>query len=732
MRLLVLRALFVVGVGLPIVGFSGSPTHKGLSFRPSVVSAQAPAQGNTSARDDHGNNHAAGAGAKRRSAAIEALDVYRSVAAARQSQIYERLRELDKLIAEPPSNSAIDDPSRSPYLHPRPEVRGFVAEYDSYRAELSEIASQLNKRTAETNLNLVLQAVAGCPPLTAINGTLGSGSPDFPATSGQQTGRILNGLGNVTCGSSNPCTLNTATGLRAFDAFTFTNPGSTTACVTVNFEMTGCVIGQSLQFSVRLGSFDPANPCTNYLGDGGAGFSGAADGSFSFNVPAGQDFIVVVNENDPGGATGCAYKLTISGLSCQAVCPPSETINGTLGSGSPSIGATIGQQTGRILNGLGNVTCGSSNPCTLNTATGLRAFDAYTFLNPAATTACVTVSFEMTGCSLGQAMQFSARIGSFDPSDPCSNYVGDGGAGFSGEADGSFSFNVPAGQNFVVVVNENDPGGAVGCAYSLTISGVDCSSIPCVLTCPSNISLPNDANQCGAIVNYSAPAVSAGCGTVTCNPPSGSFFPIGTTTVMCSSSEGPSCSFSVTVNDTQPPAITCPANISAMTSSPGSAGAIVTFASPTTSDNCGAASVVCNPPSGSSFPPGTTTVTCTATDNAGNTASCSFTVAVTNLVVKDDTTGNVLRLSHAGGSTAPYQFFDCRKGTTLSGTANVTVAFCKIQITDGVDPKKPDRKLTATINTCTLKATATIQILTTGKTYILNDSNINNSSPNCP
>jgi hypothetical protein len=38
--------------------------------------------------------------------------------------------------------------------------------------------------------------------------------------------------------------------------------------------------------------------------------------------------------------------------------------------------------------------------------------------------------------------------------------------------------------------------------------------------------------------------------------------------------------------------------------------------------------VVCNPPSGSVFPVGTTTVTCTATDAAGNIASCSFNVTV--------------------------------------------------------------------------------------------------------
>src|SRR5262249_50599060 len=58
-----------------------------------------------------------------------------------------------------------------------------------------------------------------------------------------------------------------------------------------------------------------------------------------------------------------------------------------------------------------------------------------------------------------------------------------------------------------------------------------------------------------AVVKYKTPS-GAGCGTVTCNHPSGSFFPVGMTTVTCTSSVGPTCSFKVTVNDTQAPVIT--------------------------------------------------------------------------------------------------------------------------------------------------------------------------------
>ena len=55
----------------------------------------------------------------------------------------------------------------------------------------------------------------------------------------------------------------------------------------------------------------------------------------------------------------------------------------------------------------------------------------------------------------------------------------------------------------------------------------------CLVVCPANITVPNDPNQSGAVVNYPPPVVTGDCETVTCSPPSGSFFPVGVTTVTC-------------------------------------------------------------------------------------------------------------------------------------------------------------------------------------------------------
>jgi len=81
----------------------------------------------------------------------------------------------------------------------------------------------------------------------------------------------------------------------------------------------------------------------------------------------------------------------------------------------------------------------------------------------------------------------------------------------------------------------------------------------------------------------------------------------------------------VTVSDSTPPVVACPGDSS--TSATSAEGAVVTFVA-TATESCGSATVVCVPASGSTFPIGATTVTCTATDEAANSASCSFAVTV--------------------------------------------------------------------------------------------------------
>jgi hypothetical protein len=86
----------------------------------------------------------------------------------------------------------------------------------------------------------------------------------------------------------------------------------------------------------------------------------------------------------------------------------------------------------------------------------------------------------------------------------------------------------------------------------------------------------------------------------------------------------------ITVYDNTPPVVqNCPANI---TVSPTTlAGTIVTYTTPTATDNCGGTPTrnqTSGMPSGSRFPIGTTTNTYEFTDACGNKSTCNFTVTV--------------------------------------------------------------------------------------------------------
>jgi len=85
-----------------------------------------------------------------------------------------------------------------------------------------------------------------------------------------------------------------------------------------------------------------------------------------------------------------------------------------------------------------------------------------------------------------------------------------------------------------------------------------------------------------------------------------------------------------TLDDTAPVLSSCPSNITVAADAGSCAGAVVTFTAPTAMDNCDATpTIVCTPASGSTFPIGATLVTCTATDDCGNSSMCNFTVTVT-------------------------------------------------------------------------------------------------------
>ena len=215
------------------------------------------------------------------------------------------------------------------------------------------------------------------------------------------------------------------------------------------------------------------------------------------------------------------------------------------------------------------------------------------------------------------------------------------------------SCNPPSGSTFpigtttVTCTASDGCGTSTNCSFTVTVTRP-----PINLTCSSNLTVTATSSS-GAVVFYSSSA-SGGCSpppSLVCNPPSGSTFPIGTTTVTCMASDGcgqsTNCSFTVTVSPPQPISLICSSNKTVAATS--AAGAVVTYSS-SASGGIPPVGVWCNPPSGSTFPIGTTTVTCTATDACGNTTNCGFTVTVVRLVITIQPVGNQLQLSWPTGT----------------------------------------------------------------------------------
>jgi lysophospholipase L1-like esterase len=113
----------------------------------------------------------------------------------------------------------------------------------------------------------------------------------------------------------------------------------------------------------------------------------------------------------------------------------------------------------------------------------------------------------------------------------------------------------------------------------------------------------------------------------------------------------PGCGDSPTQPDPVGPAITCPADMQAL--SHGGQPAVVTYATPVASGGSPPVSTTCSPASGSAFPVGTTRVTCTAVDNRQRSAACAFAIAVAPVPVVSYTRFVAFGDSVTEGTTSP-------------------------------------------------------------------------------
>lgn len=184
-----------------------------------------------------------------------------------------------------------------------------------------------------------------------------------------------------------------------------------------------------------------------------------------------------------------------------------------------------------------------------------------------------------------------------------------------------------------VTYSASDAAGNVGtCSFTIAVTDIE---LP-VLVCPSDITVNTAPTLSTQTVTWTTPSPTdnTAVSSLVASKNPGTVFNLGPTVVTYTATDlhgnVQTCTFTVTVLDNEAPVIPCPADI-AQNTDPGSSGAVVSWTVPTATDNVGTVtSLTSTHPLGATFSPGTTVVTYSIADAAGNTGTCSFNVVITD------------------------------------------------------------------------------------------------------
>jgi hypothetical protein len=183
----------------------------------------------------------------------------------------------------------------------------------------TEIALSLNLTYAGGNksISFTIPTCAGGPDQTIPTSQL-------TTSDSTQTDRIGRGGSPSTCsGRASPG--GGFTGTHYYKTYTFTNTSGAARCytVTINAALGGPGDIESVAYDQ---TYDPTNISTNYLGDSGVTGLGTTvdNATYSFTVPAGHNFVVVVNTTGSttnGSIASSQFSGTVSGFINNAAGP---------------------------------------------------------------------------------------------------------------------------------------------------------------------------------------------------------------------------------------------------------------------------------------------------------------------------------------------------------------------------------------------------------------------------
>lgn len=192
----------------------------------------------------------------------------------------------------------------------------------------------------------------------------------------------------------------------------------------------------------------------------------------------------------------------------------------------------------------------------------------------------------------------------------------------------------PIGDTFVTYTATDSTGKSSKCSLTVTVAE---TASPVFLFCPPGVTVGADTINCDAVVDIDDPIAfdCSGIQSISSDYQS-AVFPAGITlvtfTAIDNTGRTAACEVEVTVDENTPPRLTsCPSGTIVINAPPSECSANVNFPDPDAFDCSGIQSLTVVParnPGGDFTFMGTTTVTFTATDNTGQTSTCSFVVQV--------------------------------------------------------------------------------------------------------
>ena len=490
-------------------------------------------------------------------------------------------------------------------------------------SELPQITCPGNQ-TASNTIGICGKIMTYTPPV----GTDNCAGQTTTQTSGLSSGftfpvGVTTNTFRVTDASGNTATCSFTITINDTELPQITCPGNQTASNTIG------ICGKIMTYTVPVGTDNCAGQTTTQT-------AGLSSGS-TFPVGVTTNTFRVTDAS--GNTATCSFTITINDTEFPLItCPGNQTANNTIGTCSKVITYTTPVGTdncaGQTTTQTAGLPSGSTFPlgATINTfrVTDAAGFTASCFFSVTIVDAELpqitcpgNQSSNITAGTCGKVMTYTPPVGTDNCSGPTTVQT-------AGLASGS-TFPVGVTTNTYRVTDAS--GNTTTCSFTITILDNELPQI----SCPGNQTANNTMGICGKAMTYTAPVGTDNCSgqttTQTSGLPSGSTFPVGVTTntfrVTDASGNTATCSFTITISDTELPQIACPGNQTANNGT-GLCGKVMTFTIPAGTDNCAGQTTTQTSglPSGSTFPVGMTTNTFKVTDAAGNTATCSFTISI--------------------------------------------------------------------------------------------------------